>query len=174
MPRACAAAVPCGPMERRDIVTKAMQGGQLQGGGARGSAANAGTWTAFLVVAFGVLGLIGAFSVFAAQIPFERALARNIALDHALAVAGEPDGAEKLEAMRPALDDSADRIIIATPGKSGPDMVQRVADERARMLTAFGREAVDIGVRLRIVIAVFTVACAMFGVAVLSIVRRSK
>ena len=132
------------------------------------------TWTAFLVIAFGVLGLIGAFSVFAAQIPFERALARNIALDHALAVAGEPDGAEKLEAMRPALDDSADRIIIANPGKSGPDMVQRVADERARVLTAFGREAVDIGVRLRIVIAVFTLACALFGVAVLSIVRRSK
>ena len=54
-----------------------------------------GTWTAFLVIAFGVLGLVGAFGVFAAQIPFQRALARTIALDHALAVAGEPDSRRK-------------------------------------------------------------------------------
>ena len=73
--------------------------------------------------------------------------------------------------MRPALDDSADRII-AKPGAAGPDMVQRVADERARMLTAFGRESADIGMRLRIVIAAFTAACAMFGIFVLSMVRR--
>ena len=145
----------------------------MQGGTQGGQAGSAGTWTAFLVIAFGVLGLIGAFSVFAAQIPFERALARNIALDHALAVAGEPDGADKLQAMRPALGESADRII-GKPGQSGADLVQRVADERARMLSAFGREAEDIGVRLRLVIAVFTVACALFGVAVLSIVRRAK
>ena len=140
----------------------------MQGEARGGSQA---TWTAFLVIAFGVLGLIGAFSVFAAQIPFERALARNIALDHALAVAGEPDGADKLEAMRPALGESADRIILAKPGA---DIVRRVEDERGRMLTAFGREAEDIGGRLRLVIAVFTVACALFGVAVLSIVRRAR
>ena len=149
-------------------------GHALQGGPQSGRNDNAGTWIAFLVIAFGVLGLVGAFSVFAAQIPFERALARNIALDHALAVAGEPDGADKLDALRPLLGDSADRVIIAKPGASGPDMVQRVADERARMLTAFGRESEDIGVRLRIVIAAFTVACAAFGVAVLSILRRAK
>ena len=91
----------------------------MQGGPPGGRTDGAGTWTAFLIIAFGVLGLVGAFSVFAAQIPFERALARNIALDHALAVAGEPDGADKLEAMRPLLDDSADRII-AKPGVAGP------------------------------------------------------
>jgi hypothetical protein len=128
-----------------------------------------GTWTAFLIMAFAVLGLVGAFSVFAAQIPFERALARSNALDQALAVSGEPDAAAKLDALRPALDDSADRII----GKPG-DMVQKVADERARMFAAFGREAQDIGTRLRIVIAVFTAACAVFGAAVLSIVRRAR
>ncbi len=150
-----------------------MQGTQLQGGPPRARTDSAGTWTAFLVIAFGVLGLVGAFGVFAAQIPFERALARNTALDHALAVAGGPDGALKLEAMRPALDDSADRII-ARPTATGRDIVQRVADERARMLVAFGQEARDVGVRLRIVIAVFTAACAMFGVAVLSIVRKGK
>jgi hypothetical protein len=131
-----------------------------------------GTWTAFLIMAFGVLGLVGAFSVFAAQIPFQRALARSITLDHALALASEPNAAAKLENLRPALDDSADHII----GKSGapePDIVQKIADERARMFQAFGRESEDIGTRLRIVIAVFTAACAIFGAAVLSIVRRA-
>jgi len=128
-----------------------------------------GSWTAFLVMAFAVLGLIGAFSVFAAQIPFQRALARSAALDQALAVAGEPDGAAKLEALRLALGDSADHVI----GKPG-HIAETVADERARMLTAFGRESADIGVRLRVVIAVFTAACAVFGVMVMSIVRRAR
>jgi hypothetical protein len=131
-----------------------------------------GTWTAFLIMAFAVLGLVGAFSVFAAQIPFQRALARSITLDHALALAGEPDGAAKLEALRPALDDSADHII-GKPGTPDRDMVQKIADERARMFAAFGKESEDIGTRLRIVIAVFTAACAVFGAAVLSIVRRA-
>jgi hypothetical protein len=132
-----------------------------------------GAWTAFLIMAFAVLGLIGAFSVFAAQIPFQRALARSIALDQALAVAGEPDAAARLDALRPALDDSADRIIARPGGRTG-DMVQKIADERARMFTAFGHESEDIGTRLRIVIAGFTAACALFGAAVLSIVRRAR
>ncbi len=150
-----------------------MQGTQLQGGPPRARTEDAGAWTAFLVIAFCVLGLVGAFGVFAAQIPFERALARNVALDRALAAAGGPDGAARLEALRPALADSADRII-ARPGNAGPDMVQRVANERARMLAAFGRESRDVGMRLRIVIAVFTAACAVFGVAVLSVVRKAR
>ena len=129
---------------------------------------NGGSWTAFLVVAFAVLGLVGAFAVFAAQIPMERALARNAALDQALAASTGPDGPARLDALRPALDDSAGHII----GPAGL-MTDKVAAERARMLAAFGQEARDIGVRLRLVIAVFTAACAVFGVAVLSIVRRA-
>jgi hypothetical protein len=142
-----------------------LQGGRLQGVSAHDGT---GAWTAFLIVGFAVLGLVGAFAVFAAQIPFERALARNAALDQALAVPPGPDAAARLEAMRPALDDSAPAVL----GKGGPT-IAKVEAERARMLAAFGREARDVGVRLRLVIAVFTAACAVFGVAVLSVVRRA-
>jgi hypothetical protein len=146
-----------------------MPGGlQMQGGQPAGARRDGGTWTAFLIIAFGVLGLVGAFGTYAAQIPFERALARSAALDEALAGANAPDEAARLEALRPALDDSAEAII----SRPGP-MADKVAAERVRMLNAFGREARDIGVRLRLVIAVFTAACAVFGVAVLSIVRRA-
>ena len=126
------------------------------------------SWTAFLIVAFAVLGLVGAFGVYAAQIPFERALARSAALDEALDDAKAPDTAARLEALRPALDDSGEAII----SKPGP-MADKVAAERVRVLNAFGRESRDIGMRLRVVIAVFTAACAVFGVAVLSVVRRA-
>jgi hypothetical protein len=142
---------------------------QMQGGRSAGKGRDGGTWTAFLIIAFAVLGLVGAFGVFAAQIPFERALARSAALDQALAASQAPDAAAKLDALRPALDDSASHII-GPPGA----MADKVAAERARMLAAFGQEARDIGVRLRLVIAVFTAACAVFGVAVLSIVRRAR
>jgi hypothetical protein len=142
----------------------------LQGGRSRprGAHPDGVTWSAFLVVAFAVLGLVGAFGVFAAQIPLERAAARSVALDQALAASQAPDAAAKLAALRPLLDDSADHILAG-----GGSMADRVAVERARMLAAFGAEGRDIGVRLRLVIAVFTAACAVFGVAVLSIVRRA-
>ncbi len=128
-----------------------------------------GAWTGFLVMAFVVVGLVGAMATFAAQIPFERALARSAALDQALIVSREPDSAAKLDALRPALDDSADHIL-AGPG----DMATRVAAERARMFQAFGEDARDTGFRLRIVLAVFTAAAALFGVVILSIVRKQK
>jgi hypothetical protein len=157
--------LPPGPL-LHEQATLQQQGGPMQAGAARRQ--DGGTWTAFLIMAFAVLGLVGAFSVFAAQIPFERALARSAALDRALTVSGEPDAAAKLDAMRPELGDSADHIL---PVKS--DMGRAIAAERSRMFEAFGRESEDIGTRLRIVIAVFTGACAVFGTAVLSIVRRA-
>ena len=118
-------------------------------------------------MAFVVVGLVGAMATFAAQIPFERALARNDALNQALAVAGEPDSAARLQALRPALDDSADRVI------NGPgDIAARVAEERQRMLKAFGEDARDTGFRLRLVLAVFTAASALTGAVILGIARR--
>jgi hypothetical protein len=128
-----------------------------------------GAWNGFLITAFAVVGLVGAMGIYAAQIPFERALARNATLDQALAISGEPDAAAKLQALRPALDDSADHIL------SGPgDMATRITAERARMFAAFDQDAHDIGLRLRVVLAVFTAAGALFGVIVLSIVRRAR
>jgi hypothetical protein len=126
-----------------------------------------GAWTGFLVMAFVVVGLVGGMATFAAQIPFERALARSDALDQALVVSTEPDAAARLDALRPALGDSADHIM-----KGQGDLASRVATERARMFKAFGEDARDTGFRLRIVLAVFTAAAALFGVVILSIVRR--
>jgi len=131
-------------------------------------ARSGGSWTAFLVIAFGLVGLIGAFGTYASQIPFERALARSATLDAALAASRQPDAAAALERLRPALDDSADAIL------SGPGTVaDRIEVERSRVFHRFEAEAHDTGFRLRIEIAVFTAAAALFGVAVLSIAQRS-
>ena len=124
------------------------------------------TWTAFLVIAFGVVGLIGAFATFAAQIPFDRAMARSQALDQAVAADHQPDRVAALNALRPLLGDSADRVLSG----SG-DMAIRAAEERRRVISDLHAESLDYGVRLRIVIAAFTAAAALFGAMVLSIVR---
>jgi hypothetical protein len=124
-----------------------------------------GTWLAFLTMAFAVVGLIGCLATYAAQIPFDRALARSATLDEVLAMGDMP---ARLETLRPALGDSAAHVLAG----SG-DLAGRVSTERARMFAAFGRESADVGFRLRIVIAVFAAAGALFGAAVLSIVRRA-
>ena len=49
---------------------------------------NTATWMAFLVAAFGVVGLMGVFASYAAPLPFERAIARDATLDEALATGG--------------------------------------------------------------------------------------
>ena len=130
---------------------------------------NAGAWTGFLIVSYGVVGLVGGMGTIAAQVPFERALARSAALDRVLALEGAPDRAARLEELRPLLGDSADAVM----GGAGP-LAGRIAAERARMFAAFGQDARDTGTRLRIVLAVFTAAAALFGVVILSIVRKQK
>jgi hypothetical protein len=132
---------------------------------------NSSAWMGFLVIAFGVLGLVGAMGTYAAQIPFERALARNGALDQALAAAGQPDAAVKLGDLRVALDDSADHIMTAA-NVPLPDFPARVATERARMFAAFGADAHATGRQLRLVLAVFTATGAFFGAMVLGLVGR--
>jgi hypothetical protein len=129
---------------------------------------NAATWTAFLVMAFAVVGLVGAFATYAAQIPFERALARSDALEQAVAISRQPDAHDQLQGLRDALGDSAGAVLDGTG-----DMQARADAERLRMLATFGRESENIGMRLRIVIAVFAAAAALFGAAVLGIVARS-
>jgi len=135
---------------------------------------NGATWTAFLVMAFAVVGLVGAFATYAAQIPFERALARSEALEQAVAISRQPDAHDRLQSLRDALGDSAGPILDGKAPGGGGDMQARANAERVRMLQAFGRESEDIGMRLRIVIAVFAAAAALFGAAVLGIVQRSE
>ena len=127
-----------------------------------------GTWTGFLVVAFGVVGLVGGFSTYAAQLPFDRALARSQALDAVVAASHAPAPKAATDALRPLLGDSADRVL------SGPGTMEARADaERRRMLEDLHAESQDYGLRLRVVIAAFTGAAALFGAMVLSIVRRA-
>ncbi len=127
------------------------------------------TWTGFLVATFGAVGLVGAAGIYGAQVPYAHALARNAVLDQALAAAAAPDAAARLEALRPALDDSADPIL-AGPG----DIASRVAAERRRMFAAFALEAHNIRVRMFIGLAAFTAGGAVFGAMILSIVGRNE
>ena len=132
--------------------------------------ADTATWTAFLTIAFAVVGLVGAFSTFAAQIPFDRAMARSQALDQAVAASHRPGASAALDELRPLLGDSADHVL------TGPGTIEdRVAAERSRMLArSLHTESMDYGLRLRVVIAAFTAAAALFGAMVLSIVRKGS
>ncbi len=126
------------------------------------------TWTGFLLVAFGAVGLVGAAGIVGAQVPYQRALARDAALTEALAASSTQDASARLDALRPALDDSAAHILTG-PGT----FATRVAAERTRMLAAFALEAHNIRVRMLIGLAAFTAGGAVFGAMVLSIVRAS-
>ncbi len=123
---------------------------------------NRGTWTAFLASAFLVVGLMGLFATFAAPLPLERALARETALDDALAIVGTPDQGAQLESLRPRLDDSAAAVIDG----SG-DLRDRIAAARVAMRVRLQREADAIAGRLRLLIVVVTCVAALFGAIVL-------
>jgi hypothetical protein len=130
--------------------------------------ANRAAWTGFLIVAFGVLGLVGAFGTYAAQLPFDRAVARSATLDKLLAASHAPDPQAAEQALRPLLDDSADHVL------SGPGTLEaRVEAERARMLTGLHDEAKIYGFRLRCYLAVITVMAAAFGALVMSFGQRN-
>jgi len=135
---------------------------------AGGGGGDGASWSGFLLMAFAVVGLVGALSTYAAQIPFQRALAREAALDRVTALAANPGSQDAQDALREALGDSAGRVL-GDPATAA----SRVAAERGRVLQSFGAESEDIGFRLRIVIAAFTAAAALFGVAILSVVRRA-
>jgi hypothetical protein len=129
---------------------------------------NSGTWTAFLAMTFIVVGLTGLFATYATPIPLERALARDAALDEALATEGQPNQAALLEALRDRLDDSAAAVIKGT----GP-LAVRVAAARNAMHAELQHEADAIGDRLRFMIIVVTVLGIVFGAVILGAVARS-
>lgn len=130
---------------------------------------NSGTWTAFLAMTFIVVGLTGLFATYATPIPLERALARDAALDEALASNGQPNQAATLEALRDRLDDSAATVINGT----GP-LPARVAAARTAMHAELEHEASAIGDRLRFMIIVVTLLGALFGAIILGAVARTR
>jgi hypothetical protein len=121
---------------------------------------------AFLAMAFMVVGLTGLFASFAAPLPLSRALARDAALDDALAAAHRPDAQAAIEALRPRLAESADAVLPV-----GGDMDARIGQERAQMHGRLLAEAGEVTVRIRWLVCVVTVMGAVFGVAVLRLAR---
>lgn len=119
---------------------------------------------AFLAMTFVVVGLTGFFASYAAPLPLERALARDAALDDALATGGEHDALEKL---RPQLDGSAAAVIDG----AGP-LAARVASARTTMHAELLGEAAAVGNRLRMMIVVVTLLAAVFGAVVVGAASR--
>ena len=122
-------------------------------------------WGGFLVMAFVVLGLCGLFSTYAAQLPYQREFYAQRKLDAAI---GAPDAARRLDALREALGDDGAGAFTATG-----DLRTRIATARLVLRRHFQQQAADIALRLRIVLVVFTGAAALFGVMVVSVLRRS-
>lgn len=128
---------------------------------------NHATWAAFLVMAFLVVGLIGLFASYAVPLPLDRALARDAALDEALAAAHGPAAQAGIEALRDRLADSAEALLPV-----GGDMDARIAHERAAMRARLSAEAGEVAARTRWMICIITLMAAGFGVAVLRMARR--
>ena len=126
---------------------------------------NSLTWMAFLAMAFAVVGLLGLFASYAAPLPLERAMARDSALDEALAIGGPK---QALETLRDRLDDSAPAVIDS----AGP-IADRVAQARTAMHAELRHEADAVGARLRLELVVVTVVAALFGVVVIGVVGRA-
>ena len=113
---------------------------------------------AFLAMSYVIVGLVGIFASFAAPLPLERALAREAALDAALATGG--DGAT-LAALAPRLGDSAP----ALRGADAASLAGLVQAERQAARARFLAEAHGTAFRIRLVIALITLSAAGFGLA---------
>ena len=127
---------------------------------------NAAT-TGFLAMAFAIVGLTGLIASYAAPLPLERALARDTALDAALAASRGPDAAAAIAALLPRLGESADALLPV----SG-DMAEKIARARTAMHARLQAEADATGTRLRWLICIVTVMGAVFGIALLGLNHR--
>jgi hypothetical protein len=128
---------------------------------------SAGTWTAFLAMAFVVVGLAGLFASYAAPLPLARALEREAALDAAERAVHGPDPQAAIEALRPRLGDSADLLLPV-----GGDMDARIAAARRAMRAELTEEARVAALRSRWIIGVVTAMGIAFGAAVVHAARR--
>lgn len=117
---------------------------------------------AFLVMAFVVVGLAGVFASFAAPLPLHRAMAREAALDAALAAARGADPEAGLKALGARLGDSA----AALHGGDAASLPARIQAERIAMRARFEAEAAALAFRLRLLIGLLTLSAAAFGVII--------
>lgn len=116
----------------------------------------------FLVMAFAIVGLVGIYASFAAPLPLQRALARETALDAALAAAGSPDPQAALKTLARRLGDSAGPLA----GADSASLPARIQAERIAMRARFEAEAASLAFRLRLLIGLITLSAAGFGVVI--------
>ena len=128
-----------------------------------------GNWMVFAAIAVGVVGLTGVFATYAAPLPLQRALARETALDAALAAASSPDPKAALAALAQRLGDSAG-ALAGTPD----DLRQRVAAERLAMRARFATEAAGLAAQLRLLIILITITAGVFVAAVIGGFSRNR
>jgi hypothetical protein len=124
---------------------------------------------AFVAMAVGVVGLMGVFATYAAPLPLDRALAREAALDDALAAAGGPDETARLQALRPRLAESA-----AAVEQGAGSLAERIQRERVAMRERFVAEARALAGRLRLMIVVVTAVGAGFAATVAGGIGRRR
>jgi hypothetical protein len=114
-----------------------------------------------------VVGLTGLFASYAVPLPYQRAMARDAALDDALAAAHGADPQAALAALRDRLGDSADAVL-----QGGADIDARIARERIAMHARLRAEADEVATRTRWLICVITIMGGAFGAAVAHLARR--
>jgi hypothetical protein len=127
-----------------------------------------GSLAGFLVIAFALVGLVGVLATYTVPLPLQRALAREAALDAVLQAAEGPNAAASLAALRPALGESAAAVLDSDEGS----LASRVRSARANMQTAFLAEEAALLRRMRLLIALVTATCALFGVVILRVAGK--
>ena len=128
-----------------------------------------GNWMVFAAITVGIVGLTGVFATYAAPLPLERALAREAALDAALATPRSPDPQAALAALADRLGDSAAPLAGAPDG-----LPARVAAERLAMRTRFAAESAGLASQLRLLIIMITLMGAIFVVAIVGGFSRGR
>jgi hypothetical protein len=127
-----------------------------------------GSLAGFLVIAFALVGLVGVLATYTVPLPLQRALAREAALDAVLQAAEGPNAAASLAALRPALGESAAAVLDSDEGS----LASRVRSARANMQAAFLAEEAALLRRMRLLIALVTATCALFGVVILRVAGK--
>jgi hypothetical protein len=122
-----------------------------------------GSLAAFVAMAFAIVGLTGFFATYAVPLPLQRAAARELALDDALAAARSPDPGAAISGLAGRLGDSAEALV--GPPETLP---QRIEAERHAMRARFTHEAEVIATRVRWLIAIVTIMAAVFAIVMLS------
>ncbi len=127
------------------------------------------SWMMFTIMAVGIVGLTGVFATYAAPLPLQRAMAREAALDAALAAAHAPDPRAALAALAPRLGDSATALADAPA-----DLPARIEKERLEMRARFGTEAGLLAEQWRLLIIVITIMGAIFVAVIVGGLSRGS